>query len=116
MRGIGGVEHPQAGFPWEPAGLRASPSGEAVFDKLPVHVSLLANGSHSTERLQLTINWKYRPFVNDHDNRHRGAEMTAFKPGQQAPPFEAMLPDGGRVRLADYRDKTLILIFLRHLA
>ncbi len=39
-----------------------------------------------------------------------------LRPGDRAPDFQAQLTDGGTVRLADYRGKRLLLIFIRHLA
>ena len=37
-------------------------------------------------------------------------------PGDAAPEFQVDLPEGGIVRLADYRGQRLLLIFVRHLA
>jgi len=39
-----------------------------------------------------------------------------LQPGDAAPEFQAQLPEGGIVRLADYRGQQLLLIFVRHLA
>ena len=36
--------------------------------------------------------------------------------GGPAPDFAVLLEDGGTARLADFRDRALLLIFLRHLA
>lgn len=43
-------------------------------------------------------------------------QSTRLQPGDAAPEFQAQLPEGGIVRLADYRDQRLLLIFVRHLA
>ncbi len=41
--------------------------------------------------------------------------MSTLRLGKLAPDFEAVLPGGRSVSLADYQDRTLLLIFLRHL-
>ncbi len=38
-----------------------------------------------------------------------------LQPGNAAPDFQAQRPEGGIVRLADYRGQRLLLIFVRHL-
>ena len=44
------------------------------------------------------------------------APLICLRPGDTAPEFQAQLPEGGIVRLADYRGQRLLLIFVRHLA
>jgi peroxiredoxin len=42
--------------------------------------------------------------------------MAAPRPGDPAPDFAVQLSDGRTARLADYRGRPLLLVFLRHLA
>ena len=47
----------------------------------------------------------------------RGAPATArLAPGDPAPDFGAVGPEGDTIRLGDHRGRPLLLIFLRHLA